>query len=81
MTCYFDSFLLVATYVPNSGVPGLQRLDYRVNEWDKDFQRFLKEELEVGVGKPVILCGDLNVAHHPIDIFDKSKTKQAGFTP
>ena len=33
------------------------------------------------MGKPVILCGDLNVAHQPIDIFDPKKTKQAGFTP
>lgn len=52
-----------------------------MNEWDKDFQNFLKQELEVGIGKPVVLCGDLNVAHHPIDIFDPKKTKQAGFTP
>ena len=63
MTCYFKDFVLVATYVPNSGVQGLDRLDYRVKEWDRDFQHFLKEELEVGCGKPVILCGDLNVAH------------------
>ena len=35
----------------------------------------------MGLNKPVIVCGDLNVAHMPIDIFDKSKVKQAGFTP
>ena len=81
VTCYFKDFILVASYVPNSGVVGLQRLDYRVNQWDRDFQHFLKEELEVGENKPVVLCGDLNVAHKPIDIYDKTKTKQAGFTP
>ena len=75
VTCYFDEFILVASYVPNSGVQGLKRLDYRVNQWDKDFQHFLKTELEEGLNKPVIVCGDLNVAHQPIDIFDPKKVK------
>ena len=45
-------------------------------------QRFLKDELEVGLGKPVILCGDLNVAHTAIDIFEFEKTDtMAGSTP
>jgi len=50
---------LVAVYVPNSG-EGLKRLDYRTKEWDKDFERYLKE---LDTKKPVILTGDLNVAH------------------
>lgn len=67
--------------MPNSGVDGLNRLSYRVNEWDKDFMGYLKD-LEVKNNKPVILCGDLNVAHHEIDIFGpKGKEKRAGFTP
>ena len=37
-TAEFDTFILVATYVPNAGVDGLRRLDYRVKEWDADFQ-------------------------------------------
>lgn len=80
-TAEFDKFILVAVYVPNSGVDGLNRLSYRVNEWDKDFMGYLKD-LEVKNNKPVILCGDLNVAHHEIDIFGpKGKEKRAGFTP
>ena len=37
VTCHFKDFCLVATYVPNSGIPDLKRLPYRVNEWDRDF--------------------------------------------
>jgi exonuclease III len=62
VTCEFDNFQLVATYVPNAGVDGLKRLNYRVKEWDVDFQLYLKN-LELASSKPVILCGDLNVAH------------------
>ena len=69
ITCHFKTFILVATYVPNSGVPGLQRLEYRIKSWDKDFHSFLKDELETEHKKPVILAGDLNVAHHEIDIY------------
>ena len=51
-----------------------------MNEWDRDFQAYLQGLEEKG--KPVILCGDLNVAHKDIDIFDpKGKDKYAGFTP
>ena len=76
----FSKFTLVATYVPNAGVDGLKRLDYRVKEWDVDFQAYLKK-LEVTKGKPVIVCGDLNVAHQEIDIFGpKGKERRAGFT-
>ena len=81
ITCHFKTFILVATYVPNSGVKGLNRLEYRINSWDKDFHHFLKEELEAEHKKPVILTGDLNVAHHEIDIYAaRGHERQAGFT-
>ena len=48
--------------VPNSG-RGLPRLAYRTQEWDVDFRNYLKK---LDATKPVILCGDLNVAHHEI---------------
>lgn len=70
----------MATYVPNSG-DNLKRLDYRIGEWDADFHAYLKR-LEVEKGKPVLLTGDLNVAHHEIDIYDtKGKEKVPGFSP
>ena len=81
ITCHFQTFILVVSYVPNSGIPGLHRLEYRVNSWDKDFHNFLKEELENEHKKPVILAGDLNVAHHEIDIHRAlGHEGQAGFT-
>lgn len=48
--------------MPNSG-RGLKRLEYRTKEWDVDFRKYLKE---LDNKKPVILCGDLNVAHNEI---------------
>ena len=76
----FDAFTLVATYVPNAG-EGLKRLKYRIDEWDHDFHSYLKF-LETDRNKPVILAGDLNVAHNEIDIYDpKGKEKTPGFTP
>lgn len=73
----FEDFYLVNVYVPNSGQK-LQRLDYRA-QWDLDFQVYLKK---LETSKPVILCGDLNVAHQPIDLKnDKSNyNKTAGYT-
>ena len=70
----------MGTYVPNAG-EGLKRLDYRIKEWDADFHDYLKK-LEKEKNKPVILSGDLNVAHHPIDLYDtKGKEKVPGYTP
>ena len=81
MTLEFSDFSLVATYVPNAGVMDLKNLPYRVNEWDRDFLHTYVKNLEAAKGKPVILCGDLNVAHEEIDIFGpKGKEKRAGFT-
>uniref|UniRef100_M4BXR5 DNA-(apurinic or apyrimidinic site) endonuclease n=1 Tax=Hyaloperonospora arabidopsidis (strain Emoy2) TaxID=559515 RepID=M4BXR5_HYAAE len=73
----FDKFWLVHTYVPNAGGK-LERLRYRTSQWD---QAMLCEMKEMEKTKPVIWCGDLNVAHHEIDIHNpKGNRKSAGFT-
>lgn len=75
----FDTFYVVATYIPNAGQK-LERLDYRTREWDLDFRAFLKS-LE-STGKGVIWLGDLNVVHQDLDIHNiKGKEKNAGCTP
>lgn len=73
----FDRFFLVTVYVPNSG-QGLKRLEYRKG-WDTDFLKYLKT---LEASKPVVLCGDMNVAHRPIDIKnDKANyNKTSGYT-
>ncbi|MGB5316723.1 MAG: exodeoxyribonuclease III [Robiginitalea sp.] len=73
----FDHFFLINVYVPNSG-QGLKRLEYR-QEWDA---AFLKYVTELQTQKAVVLCGDMNVAHRPIDLKnDKSNyNKTAGYT-
>ena len=73
----YDNFFLVNVYVPNSGQQ-LDRLDYR-KQWDADFLKYLKNLEKT---KPVIACGDFNVAHRPIDLKnDKSNyNKTAGYT-
>ena len=73
----YDNFYLVNVYVPNSGQQ-LDRLDYR-KTWDADFLNYLKNLEKV---KPVIVCGDFNVAHRAIDLKnDKSNyNKTAGYT-
>ncbi|GFT48641.1 DNA-(apurinic or apyrimidinic site) lyase [Nephila pilipes] len=76
ITAEYEQFYLVATYVPNAG-RGLVRLDYR-QEWDVDLCAYLKKLDEK---KPVVLCGDLNVAHEEIDLANpKTNKKNAGFT-
>jgi exodeoxyribonuclease III len=78
ITAEFDKFYLVTTYTPNAS-RGLVNLDYRVKKWDVDFLKYLKKLEEK---KPVIWCGDLNVAHQEIDLKNpKSNKKNAGFTP
>ena len=74
----FENFYLVSCYVPNAGQK-LVRLDYRTKEWDIDFRNFLKN---LNREKHVIWCGDLNVAHNEIDLYDPkgNKNKTAGFT-
>lgn len=63
ITLEFESFFLINVYVPNSG-RGLPRLIYR-QKWDKDLLKYLKD---LEKKKPIILTGDLNVAHKPIDL-------------
>jgi exodeoxyribonuclease-3 len=77
ITLEFPEFFLTNVYTPNAQRE-LTRLDYRL-EWDRDFLKFLKKlERE----KPVVFCGDLNVAHQEIDLANpKSNQKNAGFTP
>lgn len=76
ITAEYEDFYLVTAYVPNSQ-DGLRRLDYR-QQWDKNLRAYLKE---LETRKPVVLCGDLNVAHREIDLKNpKSNRKNAGFT-
>jgi len=73
----YDHFFYITTYVPNSG-SGLHRLDYRAR-WDKDLLNFIKNKEKE---KPVFLCGDLNVAHQPIDLKNPKSNfnKTPGYT-
>ena len=76
ITCEYDDFYLVNVYVPNSQNE-LKRLDYRM-QWEDDFRDYL---VGLDAVKPVIICGDLNVAHKEIDLKNpKTNTKNAGFT-
>ncbi|WP_432205190.1 exodeoxyribonuclease III (plasmid) [Cetobacterium somerae] len=76
ITLEFNDFHLINVYTPNSQSE-LARLDYRMN-WEDDFRKFL---LELNSKKPVILCGDLNVAHTEIDLKNPNSNKNnAGFT-
>lgn len=76
ITLEMEQFYLVTVYVPNSQ-DGLKRLDYRMT-WEDDFLAYLKKLEEK---KPVVVCGDLNVAHQEIDLKNpKSNRKNAGFT-
>lgn len=76
ITLEFDTFYLVTVYTPNSQ-DGLRRLDYRMR-WDADFRKYL---LSLDARKPVLACGDLNVAHREIDLKNpKSNRRNAGFT-
>jgi len=72
----FDDFYFVTVYTPNSQ-SALARLDYRM-KWENDFRIYIKELDKI---KPVIICGDLNVAHKEIDLKNpKANKKNAGFT-
>ena len=76
ITLEFDKFYMVNCYTPNSGRE-LARLDYRMT-WEEEFRKYLKK---LDNKKPVIICGDLNVAHKEIDLKNpKSNKKNAGFT-
>lgn len=76
ITLEMPEYFVVTAYVPNSQ-DGLRRLDYRM-KWDEDFRNYLTE---LRKKKPVIACGDFNVAHHEIDLKNpKSNRRNAGFT-
>ena len=76
ITVEYEQFYLVTVYTPNSQNE-LKRLDYRM-EWDDAFRAYLKE---LDAKKPVIVCGDLNVAHREIDLKNpKTNRMNAGFT-
>ncbi len=74
ITLEYERYFLVCAYVPNSQ-DGLRRLDYRMR-WEDDLRAYL-----LGLGKPVIFCGDLNVAHEEIDLKNPATNHQnAGFS-
>lgn len=76
ITLEMPEYFVVTAYVPNSQ-DGLRRLDYRMT-WDEDFRNYLTE---LRKKKPVIACGDFNVAHQEIDLKNpKSNRRNAGFT-
>lgn len=76
ITLEFNKFYLVNVYTPNSGRE-LARLSYRT-VWEVDFRNYLKK---LDNNKPIIICGDLNVAHNEIDLKNpRSNHKNAGFT-
>ncbi len=76
ITAEFEDFYVVTVYTPNSQRE-LARLDYRM-KWEADFLIYIKKLNE---NKPVIFCGDLNVAHHEIDLKNpKTNRRNAGFT-
>lgn len=76
ITLEMEKFYLITVYTPNSQ-DGLRRLDYRMT-WDDDFRKYLNS---LNKKKPVIVCGDMNVAHEEIDLKNpKSNRRNAGFT-
>ena len=76
ITLEMPDFYMVTVYTPNSQ-DGLRRLDYRM-QWEEDFQAYLHR---LDQHKPVVVCGDMNVAHQEIDLKNpKTNTRNAGFT-
>lgn len=76
ITLEYEDFFLVTVYTPNAG-RDLARLPYRM-DWEDEFRKYL---MRLNIAKPVIFCGDLNVAHKEIDLKNpKSNRKNAGFT-
>ena len=77
ITVEYADFFLLNVYQPNSQ-RGLTRLEYRTQQWDPAFLAYLKK---LGKKKPVIFCGDLNVAHTELDLTNpKTNRRNAGFT-
>ena len=77
ITLEYDGFFLADVYTPNSQ-RGLTRLEYRM-QWEDAFAAYLAD---LDTRKPVVVCGDMNVAHNEVDLKNpKSNVKNAGFTP
>lgn len=78
ITAEYEDFYYITTYVPNSS-SGLKRLDYRTKEWDMAFLAYCKKLEE---NKPVVVCGDMNVAHAAIDLKNPKSNynKTPGYT-
>jgi len=75
ITIEYDKFYLINVYFPNAGVGTLKRLDFKL-EFDREFEKYV-----LSLNKPCIICGDFNVAHKDIDIYDPINLKgYAGFT-
>jgi len=80
ITFEFEKFLLITVYVPNAK-PDLSRLDFRVNIWEKTIRDYIENIKKNLKNKNIILCGDLNVAHNPIDVHNPTSAKGShGFT-
>jgi exodeoxyribonuclease III len=78
LTMEFEAYYLVTVYTPNSK-RGLERKDYRHKKWDPAFLKYVKH---LEKSKPVVMCGDFNVAHKEIDLARPKENKNnAGFTP
>lgn len=78
ITLEYDGFFIVTVYTPNAKRE-LSRLEYRTAQWDAEFRRYVSA---LDAKKPVIMCGDFNVAHKEIDLKNpKTNHKNAGFTP
>jgi hypothetical protein len=67
----FEKFYLINVYTPNAG-ENLKRLGYRVKEWDRDFWKFINNLKD----KPIMVAGDLNVAHTDLDVYEMSSNKE-----
>ncbi len=77
ITAEFDDFYLLNVYTPNSGNE-LARLEFRTQTWDKKFRKYCSA---LSAKKPLVFCGDLNVAYEEIDLRNpKTNRKNAGFT-
>ena len=77
LTAEFEDFFVVTVYTPNAQRE-LTRLDYRQNQWDRDFLKFVRRLEKT---KPVVFCGDLNVSHREIDLANPGPNRgNAGFT-
>ncbi|MCB1183062.1 exodeoxyribonuclease III [bacterium] len=77
LTAEYDDFFVVTVYTPNAQRE-LTRLDYRQNQWDRDFLKFVRRLEKT---KPVVFCGDLNVSHREIDLANPGPNRgNAGFT-